>query len=319
MSKAPALLQVIDAKAIGGIAFSPDGKCLAAGYANRSDNEIVGGVRIWSLKPLKLMMDLTAQSGFPMSIAISPDGRFLASNNSDRSINAWDYRSGKLLHAEVSHTATLSLAFSTDGKFLASVNSSSDAGRVVREVSLTDTTTWLPVRRLKGNSSMIFAFAFSPDNRWLISGGEERVLSLWELDSGQLHRKSEGHKVPTYCLTFSADGTKLAAGGWNWNAGRAEGEVVLWDFPSMRVIKRFTTASKLESVAISSDAKLLAASGKLESRQVAIWDIDTGEERWAQQGRSNKWLFGMVVFSPTEALLGLAKTDGPIELYGFSK
>src|SRR5262249_50556702 len=98
------------------VAFSPDGKTLAAG---RDD----GSVRLWDAATGAEREPLLWHTGPGVSLAYSPDGRHLASaGHSDGSVHLIDTTNGQLAHTfrrEGGKEADVALAFSPDGKHLA--------------------------------------------------------------------------------------------------------------------------------------------------------------------------------------------------------
>ena len=123
-----------------------------------------------------------------------------------------------------------------------------------------------------------FAVAFSPDGRYLVTGGANGTVDVWDADDGRRIGPLGTHDRPVRGLVFSPDGRRLASAG-------ADGEVKLWDATRLgekqepqeplRTFPRASPGAGL-NVAFSPDGRRLATGG--EEYTVKIWDVETGEE-----------------------------------------
>jgi WD40 repeat protein len=69
--------------------------------------------------------------------------------------------------------------------------------------------------------------AFSPDGRRVVSGGEDRVVTLWDLDHGRKEAVLTGHGTRVTGVSFSSDGAQLGSADQN-------GVIILWDIANRR-------------------------------------------------------------------------------------
>jgi WD40 repeat protein/signal recognition particle receptor subunit beta len=99
------------------LAFSPDGRMLAAGTQNSSAR----AVYVWDLRSEKLVQVLRGHEGGITCLCWWPGEDILVSGSVDASVWVWDVGTGKKLRTLRNHTAPLtSLTVSHDGTMLAS-------------------------------------------------------------------------------------------------------------------------------------------------------------------------------------------------------
>ncbi|MDQ7779763.1 MAG: hypothetical protein RDV41_08645 [Planctomycetota bacterium] len=98
---------------VHGVAFSPDGGCVAAACEDTM-------VRLMDTKTGNEICVLRGHERAVNCAAFSPDGRLLASGSRDKTVRIWDVSSGQVLMVLGGHESHVNcLAFSPDGNLLA--------------------------------------------------------------------------------------------------------------------------------------------------------------------------------------------------------
>jgi WD40 repeat protein len=170
--------------AINAVAFSPDDKLLASGAA---DFEL----RLWDAVTGLPIHKLRRHGGGVISIAFSPDGKYLATSSNDNTVKLWNSTTGETIRTFVGHRGFVSkVVFSPDGKRLASIASHD---HVVR---LWDVDTGREILTFPGDAGIGYSVAFSPDGRYLATGGDEKIVRVWDLNPPDDHANPAADKTP---------------------------------------------------------------------------------------------------------------------------
>ncbi len=275
-------------------AYSPDGNWVALGCWGDGTGAGPSKVGLWdgnAEHPMRVLgkHDDDAVTG----LSFSADGRYLLTGGLDRTLRLWDVESGKqaaLVRTETQCTQFVS--FLPDGIHAVTAggerweferqNWVGDGDYALRLWQLPESVwpnekpsadssqigTLTEVGRLEGQTDNINAVVYSPDGKYLFSGGGEKLLVQWDVANGTVVRKIP---VGDFLMDLAVlpDNRHVITSQFG-------GSVKLWSLDNGRTVRQFFGHSKLvESIAVSPDGKRLLTGGY--DGLVRLWDIETGE------------------------------------------
>ncbi len=191
-------------KKAASLRFSPDGKRLASGNADK--------VTVWDIATRKVLPALETDEY--TAITFNQDGTQVATG-SQEAVKVQDTVTGKVLFSRPARYGGFrSLAFSLDGQWLA-------AGSY-KAVMVWDIATGGELLAVKNFAGAVLGVSFNQDATRLATGCYDGSVKLWDVNSGQELLWLRDNHLPITTIAFSPDGTQLAA-------GIDDGTVFIWN------------------------------------------------------------------------------------------
>ncbi|MEO0458807.1 MAG: WD40 repeat domain-containing protein, partial [Cyanobacteria bacterium P01_A01_bin.114] len=305
---------------ISSLAFSPTRPILASSSTD-------GSIRFWNIdNPIQAL----PHNNWVFDVAFRADGAMVASSGAN-TLRLW--RRDGSLRAHILYargTNVWALDYHPSGELLAA---GGDDGHI--QIWKPEVSTRKAIQRLENAHPTLEASSsdqgvadlrFSPNRRWLASGGADKTLKLWRIAGDQLYRYvTLEHLTSVTGVDFSADSqfivTSTSAQLFQNRTPSRGGSINLWQFPRgnqqnffpIRVFEVGKTdhTSDILTVAISPADTPIIASGGADGK-IILWDMT---------GKALKTLWGhtaevtQVSFSKDGLFLASSSKDGTIRLW----
>lgn len=272
------------------LAFSPNGRLLAAGSINFSD------LALWNVGSWTPDAQIAYSDGVPgTGLSFSPDGRYVAVvSNGFLQLCDLNVGASRDLGPALGGAFASCAEFSPDGATLA-VGTSSGA------VSLLATSDWSSRREIAGaDPSGLVRLTFSPDGKKLITGADDGAVRVWSSAGEPLSTSPVGAQIHTMELV-SQD---VVCVGMN---GKAE----LWDLSTSSRRGTFQTDDgPVVGLAVHPHAGYVATCD--QSENVSVWSVSDQKPALRLPASSN----GLsVAFSPDAEYLVSGQFDGTVVVW----
>ena len=227
-----------------------------------------GTVKVWQMSNGALLhtyaTGLAPTGPEALAVALSPDGTTVAAGDASSNIWMWRLADDSLIRefsAFNSSGGVTSLSYSPDGTSLAAAGMDYTSTGTSYRIKLFSPANGKLKKTLTGHTAQVLQIAYSPtSNSQLASIANDLTLRLWNPTTGAA-TTIKAFTQAAYCLAFSSDGTRVAAGGQDtaspyyyaqvWNAATGS---------RVASINAFAGGG-VNAVAFSPDGTLLATAG----------------------------------------------------------
>ncbi len=232
------------------VAFSPDGKTIAAGGD--------GKVFLWNQQGDLLTTIITET---PAPVAPEPV--------KDPKDDLLGQKTAPPPAPAAKHPVKL-LVFSPDGKILATSSDST--------VKLWNAQTGAWLKTLAGHLDSVTALIFTPDSRAIATGSMDKNIKIWGIAAGQALGTLSQHVYPVRALAFSEDVKSLVSVGAR-GRGRKNGELKIWDVAGKGDLLLESTIDGVapDSAQLLAQGRILAAGSDGVFPSIKLWNPQDGK------------------------------------------
>ncbi|ASC70045.1 WD-40 repeat protein [Halomicronema hongdechloris C2206] len=224
------------------VSFGSDSRWLVLGYDD-------GTVTLNDLTT-DMTRELALHQDAVRSLDVSPGHNLLASSSADGTVKVTNLDGEAMATYEQPQADIYRVRFSPDGERVAFTYNTEAASHVLLWQWHTNDTQSFQVGGFGGGSFRITDMAFSPDGKTLGTTNWEGIVHLWDVQTGEQISFFAGDDGPVRTLSFSPDGTLLAAS--------SGGFVRLWTLTGEQV-QRFYDTQRVHDMTFSPDGHTLAA------------------------------------------------------------
>lgn len=282
--------------------WSHNNKFIAAGYDDCR-------VRIWDLKQQKCIKVLEEHKDSVKCVVWSPDDKFVASGSDDCSINIWNVSTHEPCKKVIHHSGAVnSILWLKSGNII----SASDDKNIIMFNTKTEKSSLAPPKHTK----RIYCLASSPDEKYIISVGNDKLLCLWDIENCEcLQSIDSEHSEPIRSVAWSSDRIVITASNdCSWILRKID--------DSNMITQEYTQKNNahqdfIYSVAISNDNKYVITGST--DYTIGFWDIKNLE--LICYGKEHDFFVWSVSSNNTindDSYVTTASSDGTVKIWNMA-
>ncbi|KAJ2779012.1 U3 small nucleolar RNA-associated protein [Coemansia javaensis] len=261
------------------------------------------------------LAELKGDTEIVTAFAVKPDGAHLVSASRSLQVSVWSLQSFAVERSFKAHDAPI-IAIDIDATSTLVATGSAD-----NTVKVWDIDRGYCTHNFKGHGGLVTAVRFHPqrDRLSLVTASDDGMVRVWDLKQRKCTAVLESHVSIVRSIDFTHDD----GGKYMVTAGR-DSVINVWDWGRKALVRTIPVYESVEAAGLLQD-RAAASFGPQHTRVVfsggergaiRLWDMDTGEELFAQAKELNaKHTFVDVIYLPHSQQLVAATSDQNLLFY----
>jgi len=247
---------------ISAVAISKDGRRIVTAASD-------GTAIVWDAQSAEIVRTISDAKG-PINAIDLVDGRLIVARG-DGALVLWDVRRGRKLATYKRHTGPVfDTVFAGASSRFYSVSGDT-------RVRLWDTRRGTR-RSMKGHTASVNAVAYAPEKKYLVTGGADDTVKLWNARRRQVIRTVHAHTDDVMAVAITTDGRMIASGG-------EDKSIKLWAASTPEQLRTLDGHSAaVTAVAFTPDGHMLASASA--DHTIRLWDVASGRLLHTYEGHT---------------------------------
>lgn len=231
-----------------------------------------GNIKVWDTKSGELVNAFHSHCKGVKSLCYNQSESVLFTGSYEGILHVWNSFTTECLRTIVAHSDIIrSMCYNekTSRLFTASADRTIKVWSAIHAATNADSLE--VIATLADNVLGLYSIYCNRDGTSLVSGGNDQLIKIWNLNNFQCERTFVGHYGTVMCVRYSHDESRILS------AGGADFSIKLWDMRSGECIRTYVGHTHTVSfVVFNDDESRLISSGW--DKTIRIWNTDTGDE-----------------------------------------